>query len=380
MFGKTSVRKKIIITGGHLTPALAVIELMEKCEWEVIFIGRKYAFEGEKTLSAEYRITRKLGLPFISLTSGRWQRNLTRHTFFSLLKIPIGFFQSFYWLIKLHPHLILSFGGYLALPVAMAGWFLGIPVVTHEQAVNPGLANQIINFFAKKVAVSWPETLEKIKGKKIILTGNPIRKEIFAQTPNPKPQIPKNDLPLIYITGGSTGSHAINEVIKNILPQLLEKYNVIHQCGDSQEYKDYEKLLKIKDQLPPLFKNRYFVVKYLDFLEIGSVLKKADLVVGRSGANTITELAALGKPAILIPLPWAGQNEQFENAKILEKAGIAVILEQKNLTGETLYNNINTLSQNLEQYKKNGRKAKELVDLKAAEKILDIMQKFPMLQ
>lgn len=376
------MRKKIIICGGHLTPALAVIDLLKKEDWEIIFIGRKFAMEGEASLSVEYKTTREMGLPFIGLTAGRWQRSLTRFTFISFLKIPIGLIQSFYWLIKLRPEIILSFGGYVALPVCLAGWILGIPVVTHEQSVMPGLANKIIGFFAKKICVSWEKTLLFFPKKKTVLTGNPIRREILDEMKHKDSRLHlegvgmnlNEDLPLIYITGGSLGSHSINQVVLKILPKLLEKYQIIHQCGDSSVYNDYEKL-RIKNQkLRTELQNRYFLTKYVNAQNIGWVLNKADLVISRAGANTICELAALGKPAILIPLPWVGQNEQMENAKLLENIGIAVILEQKDLTEESLSECLESLMQNLEQYKKKANQAKEMVNLKARENLIQVIE------
>ena len=384
--------KKIVITGGHLTPALAVIDELQKDGWQIIFFGRQHALEGDSSVSVEYQTITKLGISFISLTAGRLQRSFTRYTVFSFLKIPIGFIQSFYYLIKFKPTVILSFGGYVALPVALAGWMLKIPIVTHEQSVVPGLANKIIFKFAKKVCVSWVKTMEILRRvypersrgaqddkSKFVLTGNPIRKDIFnINSRNLGRSIPgighfDEKLPLIYITGGSLGAHMINEAVLQVLPKLLEKYFVIHQCGDSQAYKDYDKLLNTSYQLPTTLKKRYILTKYVDSDNIGWVLNKSDLIISRAGANTVTELAALGKPAILIPLPWVGQNEQLENAKLLEQAGIAVILEQKNLAGESLYHWTMTMIQNLSKYKEHGIDAKQLINLQATENLIKVV-------
>jgi len=157
------MRKKIVVTGGHLTPALAVIEKLRQDGWQIVFFGRKHALEGDPAVSVEYKILKEQGIPFVNLTSGRLQRSLTRYTISSLLKIPLGLIQSFYYLLKFKPNVILSFGGYLALPVALAGWILRIPIVTHEQSVIPGLATRIITHFAKKICVSWPQTMEMLK-------------------------------------------------------------------------------------------------------------------------------------------------------------------------------------------------------------------------
>lgn len=364
--------KKIVITGGHLTPALAVIEeLQAQGGWQIIFIGRKYALEGEKTISVEYKTINNLGIPFFNLTTGRLQRSLTRYTIPSVFKIPFGFIQALFLLNKMKPNVILSFGGYLALPVVFAGWLKGVPILTHEQTAVPGLANRIIAFFAQKICVSWPQTMEWFPKKKVVLTGNPIRKAVFMAGVKPiHLEGVQEDVPLIYITGGSLGAHAINQVVAEILPKLLEKYWIIHQCGASEIYKDYEKLQTVSCKLSTIAKRRYFLTKYVENKDIGWVLNSADLVISRSGANIVSELAALGKPAILIPLPWAGGGEQIENAKILENAGMAKILRQENLSGEILLNTIDSLIAEIEKYKENAEKAKNLVKLDAARKII----------
>lgn len=374
-----SSTKKIIITGGHLTPALAVMEKLQLEEWQILLVGRKHSLEGDPALSIEYKIITAKGLKFLAITTGRLQRSFTRYTLFSLAKVPLGFFQSLYYLLKFKPDIILSFGSYVALPVVLAGWVLKIPVITHEQSVVPGLATKIISKFARKICVSWPETIQFFPKEKVILTGNPIREEIFdINSRNLGRSIPgigrlDKKLPLIYITGGNLGSHVINEVINQILPKLLDRYLVIHQCGNSQAYNDFEKLRTRNLELKTELRNRYVLTKYVESHDIGWVLNNADFVISRAGANIVTELAALGKPSILIPLPWAGQQEQRANARLLEKAGTAIILPQEKLTGENLYQCIESLRQNLGRYEKNSQEAQKLVNRKAADKVVKVV-------
>ncbi len=367
--------KRIVVTGGHLTPALAVIEELRKQGWEIIFIGRKYALEGEKTLSVEYKTVNDLGIKFFSITTGRLQRSFTRYTLFSLTKIPLGVIQSFYWLIKFRPKVIVSFGSYVALPVALAGWLLRIPIITHEQSVVPGLATKIISRFAQKICISWPETEKYFFQEKVILTGNPIRPEIFKSAGAKLAHSwgVSSNLPLIYITGGSLGAHVINKAVGQILPELLKKYRLVHQCGDAKAFNDYENLQFMSSKLPSPLKERYFLAKYVESQDIGWILGSADLVICRAGANTVSELAALGKPAVLIPLPWAGQKEQMENAKLLEEAGTAVILPQERLAGESLFQTIDSLIKNIDHYKNNGQKAKSLIKSQAAQRLAEIV-------
>lgn len=364
---------RIIITGGHLSPAFAVISELKKKGVEIFFIGRKHPLEGDPSVSLEYKIIKDLGIPFLGIITGRLQRRFTAFSLSSLFKIPLGFFESLWWVRKIRPDIILSFGGYLAVPVAVAGWFWRVPIITHEQTVISGLANRIISKFAHKICVSWPQSLKYFPFQKTVLTGNPIRKEVFQVKKNSQfPIISNYQLPIIYITGGTVGAHTLNEVVGEILPQLLEKYSLIHQCGDARVYKDYENLKLKLTNLKPKIKKRYFLTKYVAPADIGWVLNKADLVVSRAGANIITELAVLGKPAILIPLPWAGGREQLENAQILVKVGTAVILLQERLSPMSLFRTIEFLRKNLSEYQKNRASAIALYSYhrQAAKKII----------
>jgi len=367
--------KRVVITGGHLTPALAVIEELKKRGWEIIFLGRKYAAEGVKTPSVESEIIPKTGIPFYPLSAGRIQRRFTRWTIPAILRIPIGFFQAILYLRKLRPDVVLSFGGYVSAPVVFAGWLLKIPVITHEQTTVKGLATRFNSLFAKKNAVSWKVNLDDFPPQKVVFTGNPIRKDIFRFNKKIWQELNfEKKLPLIFITGGNQGSHTINMAVEEIIPQLVKTANVFHQCGHLNAFGDFEKLKGVRNKLPRKLKFRYQVKKYLSGEEMGTLLYKSDLVVSRAGANTITELAALGKPCILIPLPWLYQNEQEKNARMLEKVGIAEVLLQKDLSSETLLRLVKKMLKNLSSYQKNAVKAKKLVCLRAAEKIADLLE------
>lgn len=369
--------KRIVITGGHLTPALAVIdELIKKGGWEILFIGRKYATEQEKTPSIESQVIPERGIWFVAINAGRSPRHFNRYALLSFLKIPLGLLQAFYHLFRFRPWVILSFGGYVSVPVVFAGWLLRIPAITHEQTTVQGLATKINSFFAKRIAVSWPQTLKQFPKEKVVFTGNPIRKEIFKV--NEKMwqilRFPKR-LPLIFVTGGNQGSHVINLVVESTLPKLVKIANVFHQCGHLRALGDYPRLQKVREKLPERLKKRYHVRKYLNGEEMGTLLNKADLVVCRAGANTLSEIAALGKPALFIPLPWLYKDEQTQNAQMLVEAGIAEILPQKELSGKTLYQEIKSQIKNLKKYEKNASAAKKLVKLDATKRIVKEIEK-----
>ncbi len=356
--------------GGHFAPALAVIEELPK-DWEVMVIGRKYVFEGENTLSLEYQTSQNLGIKFQTITTGRLQRKLTTHTLTSLVKVPVGYFQSLKILKDFKPDVVLSFGGYVSLPVGLAAKSLNIPIVVHEQILGAGLANKVVGKFAQKICVSWIESKKFFPSEKVVLTGNPTRK---YQVSSIKYQVSKENLPLIYVTGGSGGAHAINVLVEDCLEKLLEKYIVIHQTGSSQEYGDFARLEKKKENLPAEMQKRYSVFKFVESAEVFPILNKADLVISRSGINTLTELLKLGKPSLLIPLPYGQHNEQLTNALFIKQLGLAEVADQKTLTGDKLFELVEKMIRNLNEYKSHAKDGQDLLVPDAAQKIIKIVE------
>lgn len=326
--------RKIFVTGGHFAPAKAVIAHLNN--WQIFYLGRKYAMEDEKSEALEFREIKNVH--YLVITTGRLQRKFfinISQSIKSLFKIPLGFIQSFYYLIRYRPNIVLSFGGYVALPIVINAWILDIPVITHEQTESMGLANKIIALFAEKT-LKFPI----------------IRSEII------KAKIQNKNL--IYITGGNQGSHTINLAIEKIIKDLIKKYQVIHQTGDSS-YHDFEKAPKIKN---------YEVYKFLTAEKSAKVLAESKIIISRAGANTVNEIAFLGKPAIFIPIPWASGDEQQKNAQKLVDLGMAEIIPQDQLSGEILLKTIEKIEKNYDQYFQNAKKAKSLTDPLAAKKIV----------
>lgn len=316
---------KILLTGGHLGPALGLIEVLQK-NHELIFVGRKYSLSHEKVQSLEFKEISKKNLRFYHLEAGRLTRIVSIRSFLNFLRFPLGFFQAFKILISQKPDIILSLGGYIGFPISLAGALLGIPLYIHEQTIHPGLANRISGYFAKRIFVTFKETSGFFKHSKVLLTGNPVRKNILKIID--RPFILKRDRPVIYITGGSLGSHSINLIIEKILSQLMDKYTLIHQTGNVKEYNDFTRIKNLKDSLPPRLKDHYIVREHFLDNDLGYIFSISDLVIGRSGANTLFELIAWEKPSILIPLPWSSQAEQFKHARLMKQSGVAEIFEQ----------------------------------------------------
>ena len=230
--------------------------------------------------------------------------------------------------------MVISFGGYVSVPVVTAAAILHVPSITHEQTLTLSLATKINAFFSKKIALSFEETNSKniLPADKVIITGNPIRTEIFNKT-SKKFSFLDNKIktfPLIYVTGGSQGSDFINQLIVKILPQL-NNFTIIHQTGQIN-------LNKVKNLTDKLKLTNYFPVDYVNSEDIGWVLNHANLVIGRSGANNCLDLHVLNKKSILIPLPFAQQNEQLLNAQWLLKnhPHQVIICPQSTATPQTL--------------------------------------------
>lgn len=340
---------KIVVTGGHLAPALALLDVLRKDKVSVI--GRKHPLEGDRSVSLEYHEIKRRGVEFFSIKAGRLQRRVTSHTVASLLRFPIGVVAAIKILKRVRPHIVVSFGGYVSFPVTMAAWVLSIPVVVHEQTLGAGLANRLTSLFAKKVCISWESSRKFFPKNKTVFTGNPIR--------NLRPstfdlQLSKEDLPLIYITGGSTGSHAINWLVAGCLVKLLAKYRVVHQTGNAKQYQDFDHLTKLRGLLRKDLSHRYLVVKFVEPSQVGTVLAASDLVVSRAGINTVTELLFFEKQVLLIPLPHGQHNEQQTNARFLEKLGLAKVLKQDRFTERMFLEQIDWMVRHRLRYRKRG--------------------------
>lgn len=367
------MKKKIIITGGHVTPALAVIEELERDKnIEIVFVGRKFAMERDTHPSAEYELVRTRGIRFIEITTGRLQRKFTRSTIPSLLKIPFGFIQAFFICLRERPAAVVSFGGYVAVPVAICAWALGIRVLTHEQTLAPGLANRLIAGVSDTICVTHEETVHYFKHHHVVATGLPIRQSIFAEPPAKSPyRTELKKYPLLYITGGSLGAQSLNALIFPIIPILVKKFTVVHQVGQLS----YEQANNIQLSLQKDEKGRYLVERYISGEEYLWVLAAAAIVVSRSGANTTFELASQGKVVLFVPLPWSAGDEQLLNAKWLETHGGAITLRQDNLTPDQLSAEITSMWDNRVSLQKKASAFASAVPRNGAQKVAAEIQK-----
>jgi UDP-N-acetylglucosamine--N-acetylmuramyl-(pentapeptide) pyrophosphoryl-undecaprenol N-acetylglucosamine transferase len=328
---------KILVTGAHFTTATAVIEQMQKREnIEITYVGRKTTLEGDKTVSVESKLLPGKNVKFIPIIAGRISRNFSIFAILSFIKIPIGFVHGFFILFKEKPDVVLSFGGYVAVPIVLWAWFFSIPIIIHEQTLEMGYANKICSIFADKVALSY---LPKKMSKKSFLSGNPIRDIVINYRKYPLDKeyadlfkrAEKEKKKVILITGGNQGSHIINTTVEKCISELLKIAFVIHASGDNK-FGDYQRLMKLNSK-------KYIVRKWIG-QEWGHILNKVDLILGRAGMNTLSEANYFGKTVLAVPLPAKFKSEQEKNAEYFSKFASVEVMEQKNLSGKTLISKI----------------------------------------
>jgi len=363
---KNNIKKKITIAfcGGHHTSSLPIIdELLQSNDFNLIFIGRKKAFKDDKNDSLEYIDINERKLKFYDLKTSKFFKS----NIFSIFKIIFGFFHAFYILLKDNVKLVVSFGGYIAVPVVIAAFILRRKIITHEQTVVVGLGNKFISYFADRVLLTWPSSLQFFDKKKSLVIGLPLRKSFFDLSRNLFPI--KNKLPTIFITCGKTGSHIINEFINENLEFLLTHFNLIHQSGDYSVTNDFSRLNTKYKQIEETAKGHYYLNKFLNEDEVNSAFSTCDFLISRSGAHTIYEILHFNKKAIMIPIPWVSQNEQYLNAKLVFDAGLGLILEENSLNLENFKTYVKRILS--KDFKLKDQSIKEIINLKTTQKFIN---------
>jgi len=326
-------QKKICITGGHLSPAIAVIEGIkaERKPWDIVFVGRTKTSNTNVVPSEEKAQVEKLGVSFFSIHAGRISRIFSLQTLIDLSLIPIGLLEAFVFCIREQPDCVISFGGYVGLPVVVAAWLLDIPTVIHEQTHTLGLSNAIASEFASSILLTFDDE-KRNNDARVRVVGLPLRKSFMHPPTNPSFGI-EEEKPIVYITGGTTGAVSMNELLFPCIASFAKHYTVIHQTGQQS----YKKAIEIKDSLSHEDKKRYIPMPYIASDDVSWIMHHAAIVVGRSGANTVMEAATLQKKAVFIPLPWAGKNEQVRNATwYAAQGGTVTILNQKTASSEEI--------------------------------------------
>lgn len=317
-------------TGGHIFPLVAVErKLKEKLVLDVDFL---YIGSGNKL---EKDVMEKEGIKSKYVMSGKMRRYFSLQNIIDFFKVPVGFVQSLWILLRYMPDVIFSKGGYVAVPVILAAWFYRIPVLIHESDAVPGYANQILEKFSRRVVVAYPSAEAYFEKSKTALFGNPVREDI-AQGDKEAGRKFFNfteSKQTILVLGGSQGSKTINEAIIRILPKLLTRFQVIHQTGEE----GYEDMVHLAGEFGiKAGREGYYPIKFLDGDALKNAYALADLVISRAGANTIAEIAANKKACILIPLDSSANDHQRMNAYDIAKIGGAMVLEESNL-GQNIF-------------------------------------------
>lgn len=350
-------------TGGHLMPLVAVArKIKEKAPGATfIYIGPKGKMEKD--------IMNGEGIPSRYILTGKLRRYFSLKNFVDAFKIPVGILQSLYILFVEMPDAIFSKGGYASLPVALAAWLYRIPVLIHESDAVPGMANEILGKFADKVAVSYPSAEEEFLSAEVVLTGNPLREDINkGDAQKAREMFPlKEERKTIMVVGGSQGARVINNRVLSVLPELLDKYQIIHQTGEA----NFEEVRHRAGEMGyKIGREGYFAVPFIG-PEMKDIYAVSDLVISRAGANSISEIAANGKPSILVPLQGAANDHQRMNAYALAKVGACLVLDENNLGKHIFLSRIEEIMGDEKLRQKLSKNIQSFYHPDATEKIAD---------
>ena len=328
--------KRIILTGGgtagHVTPNIALIPFLKELGYDIQYIGSHNGIEKE--------LIEPFGIPYHAISTGKLRRYLSVQNLTDPFRVLKGISEARKLIRDLKPDVIFSKGGFVSVPVVLAGKKNKVPVIIHESDMTPGLANKISIPSATKVCCNFPETLEHLPADKAVLTGSPIRQEILTGDKEAALKLCgfTADKPVILVIGGSLGAVAVNNAVREALPQLLESFQVVHLCGKG----------KVDTSLDGTVGYKQF--EYLKD-ELRDVFAMTDIVISRAGANAICELLALHKPNILIPLSAnASRGDQILNARSFERQGFSIVLEEEEVTKDTLLKAVQNLFENRDRY------------------------------
>ncbi|MBI2466360.1 MAG: undecaprenyldiphospho-muramoylpentapeptide beta-N-acetylglucosaminyltransferase [Candidatus Rokubacteria bacterium] len=356
-------------TGGHTSAGLAIAAGLRARLGEGVelhWVGSDAGLEATRAPAA--------GIAYHAVPTGKLRRSLELRNLTDLgLRVPAGVLQAWQLLGRLRPAVVVATGGFVAVPTAVAAALRRLPLLVHEQVVVPGLANRLIARLADRVAVTFAASARAFPSAKVVVTGNPVRPELLAGDRSRGFQRFGLDpaVPLVYVTGGAQGAHQLNRAVGAALERLLSLCQLVHQCGDN-EYDDAGWLARQAERLSPAARARYRVVRFVGD-ELPDLYAAATLVLSRAGAGTVTELCALGLPAILIPLPGARRDEQTANARVLADAGAAVLLPQSELTPERLAMLVRDLLADPARLKQMGERARSLATPDAADRLSDLI-------
>ena len=355
-------------TGGHTSPGLAVASVLKARGHRCVWVGSRDGVEARRVPAA--------GIEYVTIATGKLRRYWDWRNVSDLaVNVPAGVAGAWRALGRLRPRIIFGTGGFVALPVVTAAGLRGIPAVIHEQTAAPGLANRLSAPFARRIAVTYADSARHFPAAKVVVTGNPVRAELrrgsradalarYGFDPG---------IPVVYVTGGALGAHRINRAVGETLPALLERAQIVHQCGDNATTGDHAWLRDRRAALAPALAARYVVTPFVGD-ELADLFAAASLVIGRAGAGTVNECCQLGIAALYVPLPGASGDEQTANARLVERAGGADVLPQDALTPAALAERVAALLGVPDRLKTMGERATALAVPDAADRIADLLE------
>jgi UDP-N-acetylglucosamine--N-acetylmuramyl-(pentapeptide) pyrophosphoryl-undecaprenol N-acetylglucosamine transferase len=358
-------------TGGHIFPLVAILKEIKKISSkepiDFYYIGPKDNFQNY--LFRE-------GVKIKNINTGKVRRYLGAKAFFQnlidvLFRIPFGIFQAFWHIFSLNPDLIFSKGGFGSVPAVIAGWILRVPIFLQESDISAGAANKFLSKFSVEIFTAFPaDKTTGIPAKKMISTGNPIRTKLLEADKEEAKKALKlaGEKPVILILGGSQGAQRINDKILEVLPEFLKDFEIIHQCG-SKNFNQIKN--EIKAILPKELQKYYHLYPFLDDKNLANAYATADAVISRAGAGAIFEIAALGLPSILIPLPESARKHQFKNAYCYAETGSCILIEETNFMPHFFLGKIKNLFANPKKIKEMSYEAKNFSRPKAAQVIAE---------
>ncbi len=350
-------------TGGHFYPIIAVAEELNKIIAEEHLLEAKMYFIAISPYNKS--VLFKNGIEFIQAPSGKIRRYFSIMNFFDAFKTFVGIIKAIWQLYNIFPDLVFGKGGYSSFPTLFAARLLGIPVIIHESDSKPGRVNAWAGKFAKRIAISYPDAAKYFPKEKVALTGNPIRKSISIPQKTGAHEFLKlkKDIPTILILGGSQGANKINNAILNILPELVKKYQIIHQTGKNnfEEVKNTARVILENSSQ----KDNYRPFAYLNDLALKMSAGISKLVISRAGSS-IFEIAIWGLPSIIIPIPEEISHDQHSNAFTYARSGACLVVEEKNLSSHMLMSTIDRLMEDEQARIDMGQAAKSFARPDAA--------------
>ncbi len=365
---------KIVFTGGgsggHFYPIIAIAEALEDIVEKKNLIKPALYYMGPTPY--DERLLFEHEIQYLQAPAGKMRMYSDIKNVFDYFRTFIGVVKSIFVLWSIFPDVVVSKGGYASFPTTVAAWLLGIPIFVHDSDAIPGRANIWAGQHARAVAVSYPEAAEYFQKKEVVVfTGNPVRKELQHAAREGGHDFFKLQplLKTILVLGGSQGATFLNDVILEALPLIVNDYQIIHQTGTANEQEVSSTANVILENNP--HKNRYYPVGYLNAAALKMAAGAADLVVSRAGSGSIFEIAAWGKPSILIPIPKDISRDQHTNAFAYARTGAATVIEQNNFTPHVLIAELHRILDNPGIYEALAKAASNFGKKDAAQKIAE---------